>query len=278
MQGTGSVMLPSPHVVVSTAWETADTATLVVRPVGDSPPFPFAAGQVSMLYAFGVGEVPISISSHPASSSSHWYTIRQAGAVTAALTRLEPGDVLGVRGPFGQPWPLDATTAGDDILLVAGGIGLAPLRAAVVHVLAHRHRYRRAIVVYGARTPADLIFRDDLRTWAARSDLELAVTVDAGDDAWQGHVGLVTERLPTDLDARATNVMVCGPEMMMRATVAHLAERGLPRERIWLSLERNMLCGVGLCGHCQLGPYFVCVDGPVLRADHVAPYLEVAQL
>jgi NAD(P)H-flavin reductase len=268
-------MLPTPYVVVGSWAETELTSTLAVRPVeGDA--FPFGAGQVSMLYAFGVGEVPISMSSDPADRSCHWYTIRRAGKVTAALTRLRRGDMLGVRGPFGQPWPLDVA-AGGDVLIVAGGIGLAPLRAAVVDIIARRQIFGQVAVLYGARSPGEVVFESDLRVWATRPDLEVSVTVDEASAQWHGPVGLVTHLLPEDLDPSGT-ALLCGPERMMCATVTELVERGLPLGRIWLSLERNMLCGVGLCGHCQLGPLFVCLDGPVLRADRVAPLLEVAQL
>jgi NAD(P)H-flavin reductase len=269
-------MLPVPHVVVDSWAETALTATLAVRPV-EGDPFPFTPGQVSMLYAFGVGEVPISMSSAPDDHSCHWYTIRRAGRVTEALTALRRGDLLGVRGPFGQPWPLDAAVGGD-LLIVAGGIGLAPLRSAIVSVIAERDRFRRVRVVYGARSPEELVFSTDMHTWANRPDITVSVIVDAADAGWEGPVGRVTELLPHDIDASSTTALLCGPEVMMRETVARLAERGVPHTSVWLSLERNMLCGVGLCGHCQLGPFLICLDGPVLRADRVAQLLEVVEL
>jgi NAD(P)H-flavin reductase len=274
--GAVGSMVPVAHTVVDAWAETPTTVTLAVRPEAGEP-VPFAAGQVSMLYAFGVGEVPISISSDPGNPAVQWYTIRRAGAVTAALCDLRPGDVLGVRGPFGVPWPLRGA-AGGDALIMAGGIGLAPLRSAVVDVLARRRDFRRATVLYGAKSPSELVFGTDLRAWRDRLDLELAVTVDTPDSGWVGATGLVTDLIPADLDPRRTTALLCGPEAMMRATLDALATRGLPPTRIWVSMERNMLCGVGLCGHCQLGPFLVCVHGPVLRADRVAPYLEVAQL
>jgi NAD(P)H-flavin reductase len=274
--GAVGSMVPVAHTVVGAWAETPTTVTLAVRPVAGEP-VPFAAGQVSMLYAFGVGEVPISISSDPGNPAVQWYTIRRAGAVTAALCDLRPGDVLGVRGPFGVPWPLGAA-AGGDVLIMAGGIGLAPLRSAVVDLLSRRRDFRRAIVLYGAKSPSELVFGTDLRAWRDRLDLELALTVDTPGPGWVGATGLVTDLIPADLDPRRTTALLCGPEAMMRATLDALATRGLARTRIWVSMERNMLCGVGLCGHCQLGPFLVCVHGPVLRADRVAPYLEVAQL
>jgi NAD(P)H-flavin reductase len=269
-------MLPAPHVVVDSWAETALTATLAVRPI-DGDPFPFTAGQVSMLYAFGVGEVPISLSSDPADRSCHWYTIRRAGRVTEALTRLRRGDLLGVRGPFGQPWPLDGA-AGGDLIIVAGGIGLAPLRSAIVRVTAERDRFRRVRVLYGAKSPEELVFGTDMHAWTSGPDITVSVTFDTPDAGWEGQVGLVTDLLPDDIDTAGTTALLCGPEVMMRATITRLEERGLPRTSVWLSLERNMLCGVGLCGHCQLGPFFICIDGPVLRADRVAHLLEVAEL
>jgi NAD(P)H-flavin reductase len=269
-------LVPVPHRVVAAWPETPLTVTLAVRPVTGEP-FEFAAGQVAMLYAFGVGEVPISVSSDPGDRTAHWYTIRRAGAVTAALTALDAGDVLGVRGPYGVPWPLDAV-AGRDVLIVAGGIGLAPLRAALVELLAHRDSVGRIIVAYGARKPSELVFRGDLAAWGMRGDVELGVTVDAAADGWTGPTGLVTDLIPADLDRDRTTALLCGPEAMMRATTSALVARGVPQRHIWLSLERNMLCGVGLCGHCQLGRFLVCVHGPVLSADRVASHLEVAEL
>jgi NAD(P)H-flavin reductase len=263
--------------------QTADTVTLHVRTIGADWP-PFAPGQFDMLSAIGVGEVPISISSDPDDRVMRQYTIRTVGAVTRALTALRPGDALGVRGPFGHPWPVE-TAVDTDVLVIGGGLGLAPLRPAIHHLLAHRARYGRIAVLYGARSPADLLFVDELQRWRGRLDLDVEVTVDAPTapgasvPPWRGRVGVVTTLLPdVVVDPEAVTALVCGPEVMMRFIVHALVDRGVGADRIHVSLERSMACGVGLCGHCQLGPYFVCVDGPVLRHDRVGPWLAIREL
>ena len=261
-------MRPVPFRVRSCSRETHDTHTLVLEPPRGQP-LAFAPGQFNMLYAFGVGEVPISISGDPARPEALVHTIRAVGTVTRGLQKLGRGDVVGVRGPFGTPWPVEAAK-GRDLVLVAGGIGLAPLRPALHHVLLHRSLYGRVALLYGARTPRDLLFARELREWRGRFDLEVEVTVDRADLAWQGAVGVVTkliERCPFD-PANAT-AFVCGPEVMIRFTAMALEQRGLPDDSIFVSVERNMKCGVGLCGHCQFGPFFVCRDGPVLPYDAV---------
>jgi NAD(P)H-flavin reductase len=239
--------------------------------------FAFEPGQFNMLYAFGVGEVPISISGDPARPALV-HTVRAVGAVTRALTRLGPGDELGVRGPYGTAWPV-AAAEGGDLLVVAGGIGLAPLRPAVYRALARRAHFRRLWVVYGARTPSDLLYRDELAVWSARDDMECDVIVDRGDSDWNGHTGVVTklvDELP--LDPERTLAMLCGPEIMLRFAARSLLGRGVPASGIYLSAERNMKCGVGLCGHCQLGPLLLCKDGPVLSYARLAPWMSVREL
>lgn len=263
--------------------ETADTVTLHVRALDAEWP-PFAPGQFDMLTAFGTGEVPISVSGDPNDRVMRQYTIRAVGAVTRALTALGPGAHLGVRGPYGTPWPVDVAV-NTDVLVVAGGLGLAPLRPAIQHLLTYRDRYRRVTILYGARTPADMLFVDEVQRWRGRFDVDVAVTVDAPSPPptatapWRGRVGLVTTLIaPAVADPDRTTALVCGPEVMMRFTVRALADHGIASDRIHVSLERSMDCGVGLCGHCQLGPFFVCVDGPVMSQRRVGPWLVVREL
>ena len=222
-----------------------------------------------MLYAFGVGEVALSMSGDPANSDVIVHTVRAVGAVTEALCSLKRGGFLGMRGPFGTPWPMDVAE-GSDLLLVAGGLGLAPLRPAVYHALARRSDYRRVFLLVGARTPSDLLFRPELERWQKANDIPVLVTVDHASMDWKGRVGVVPALLAdVDVTADSTVALVCGPEVMMRFTVRELRRRGLADEQIHLSMERNMKCAVGLCGHCQYRESFICKDGPVLRYDRI---------
>jgi NAD(P)H-flavin reductase len=270
-------MLPRPFRVERRRRDTRDTVTLVLEPL-DGEPLRFDAGQFTMLDAFGTGEVPISISGDPTRAGPLEHTVRDVGAVTHALVRSDPGTVLGVRGPYGTGWgALDG--AGGDLLVVAGGIGLAPLRPALLDALARREAFGRLVILYGARTPHDVLFADDLRSWRDRHGVEVEVTVDYGTPEWTGRVGLVTSLIPrAGFDPRNTLALVCGPEVMMRYVATALLDRGVPADRVRLSMERNMRCGVGLCGHCQLRELFLCVDGPVLPYDRLAPLMAVAEL
>jgi NAD(P)H-flavin reductase len=266
-----------PHTVTGVERETADTVTLELVPVGSGRPA-FAAGQFNMLYAFGVGEAAISISGDPTRAGPLVHTVRAVGSVSSALCSLRRGDVVGVRGPFGTPWPVEEA-AGCDVVLVAGGIGLAPLRPTLYELLARRSRFGRVSVLYGTRTPADLLYRGELRQWRGRFDLDVEVTVDHAAAEHFDNVGVVTRLIPrAAFDPDETVAMVCGPEVMMRFSVRELLVCGVPAERIFVSLERSMRCGVGLCGHCQLGPRFVCKDGPVFRWSEIAPLLEIREL
>jgi anaerobic sulfite reductase subunit B len=264
-------MQPIPARVVARRRETADAVTLVLEP--DVPIATIGPGQFCMLWVPGVGEVAISISGgdHREHSGGLVHTVKRVGAVTTALCAAEVGDVIGVRGPFGRGWDLSATH-GDDLVLVAGGIGLAPVRSALLAALDRRADFGQVVLVVGARSPDDLVFADELDQWSHRHDLDVLVTVDRADSSWRGSVGVVTrllDRLPVRPD---TSAIVCGPEVMMRFAARSLVERGVAPERVQVSLERNMRCGVGLCGHCQLGPLFLCRQGPV------KPWPEAAQL
>jgi NAD(P)H-flavin reductase len=270
-------MLPSLFEVARVRPETYDTVTLELAPV-DRRPVPFQPGQFNMLYLFGTGEVAISISGDPAKPAPLVHTLRSVGTVTRGLCALEPGDSVGVRGPFGTGWPL-AEAVGSDVVIVAGGIGLAPLRPAIYHLLAERRRYGRIVILCGARSPQDLLFRRELEKWRSRFDLEVTATVDYAAGDWSGHVGVVTPLIQrAGFDPLHTVAMTCGPEVMMRFAVRELEKRGVAPDHIWLSMERNMKCAVGFCGHCQYGPSFVCKDGPVFRASDLAPWLELREV
>jgi NAD(P)H-flavin reductase len=263
-------MVPQPYRINRVRHETADTYTLEIEPLDGSRCPRFIPGQFNMLYVFGVGEMAISISGDPAWRSTTTHTIRAVGNATRALTALRAGDTVGVRGPFGTGWPI-AEMAGKDVVVVTGGIGLAPLRPAIYSLLANRKVYGNVSLLYGARTPIDLLYTDELEQWRGRPDMYVGVTVDSAGDNWGGNVGVVTTLVPkARFDANNAIVVVCGPEIMMRFTVMALQERGVPLESIYMSMERNMKCGIGLCGHCQHGPDFVCKDGPVFRFDQIA--------
>ncbi len=265
-------MVPRPFRVVRTRRDTRDTFTLELEPV-DGVPLAFAAGQFTMLAAFGVGEVPISISGDPTEPTLLEHTIRNVGGVTSALVAAEPGTVLGVRGPYGTGWGI-ADGMGGDVVVVAGGIGLAPLRPALLELVTRRDHYHRVALLYGARTPDDILFGNELRRWASLNGIDVQVTVDNAPHDYRGRVGLVTQLVSrTGFDPQRTLALVCGPEVMMRAAASALRDRGVVANRLRMSMERNMKCGVGLCGHCQLRDLFICVDGPVLDYERLAPYL-----
>ena len=275
--GLADPMLPRRFRIGRVRRDTRDTFTLMLDPV-EGPPMAYAAGQFTMLDAFGVGEVPISISGDPAGHGSLEHTIRDVGVVTHALITAPTGTVLGVRGPYGTSWDVSGG-AGGDVVFVAGGIGLAPLRPALLELIAQRDRYNRVVLLYGVRTPEDILFEDEMRTWARDHGIVVEVTVDNAQHAWRGKVGLVTQLLPrAGFDPRNTTALVCGPEVMMRYAADALVARGVPDDRIRMSMERSMKCGVGLCGHCQLREIFVCVDGPVLTYDRLAPLMSCREL
>jgi len=271
-------MRPVPWTVRRVLRETADTFTLALAPAEADTRLAFAAGQFNMLYAFGLGEVPISASGDPARSDELLHTIRAVGAVTRGLRRARPGDRIGVRGPFGTAWPVEEAR-GHDVVIVAGGIGLAPLRPAIHHLLAHRGQYGRVSLLYGARSAGDILYRRELSRWRGRFDLSVEVTVDRAGSEWQGRVGLVTRLVDRAvLEPASTVALLCGPEVMMRCAAQALEERGVPQASVYVSLERNMKCAVGLCGHCQLGPALVCRDGPVFRYDRLRRVLAVREV
>jgi anaerobic sulfite reductase subunit B len=266
-------MAPRPFRVTRRRRETSDTWTLELEPLAGEPLRP-APGQFTMLYAFGIGEVPISISGDVEGPLVH--TVRAVGAVTEAVCASKKGAVLGVRGPFGNAWPVEAA-AGGDAIVVAGGIGLAPLRPVLYELVRRRSDYREAALLYGTRTPPDLLYPRELERW--RSKLQVDVTVDTAEGDWNGKVGFVAKLVgAARFDPGSATAFICGPEIMMHTTVRALLERGLAPERIFLSMERNMQCGLGYCGHCQLGSTLICRDGPVYRYDRLEPLLAVREL
>jgi NAD(P)H-flavin reductase len=268
-------MAPAPFRVVRRRRETGDTWTLELEPMA-GPPLVSGPGQFTMLYAFGIGEVPISISGDGGGPLIH--TVRAVGAVTQAICGSKPGSVLGVRGPYGNSWPVEAAR-GADVVIVAGGIGLAPLRGALYHVLKHRNDYGEAALLYGGRTPGDLLYRKELERMRGRFDIEVDVTVDAAQGGWRGNVGVVPKLVGgARFDPSSTVAMVCGPEVMMHFTARALLERGVPADRIHLSMERDMRCGLGHCGHCQLGSTLICRDGPIYRYDELEQLMAVREL
>ncbi|MDN3027832.1 FAD/NAD(P)-binding protein [Streptomyces sp. S.PB5] len=265
--------VPVPHRVVARRTETADTVTLRLEPVGAALP-DFAPGQFAMVHCFGRGEIPVSVSSVQTTGGLA-HTIRSVGAVSDGLCASRVGDVVGLRGPYGNTWELQRAR-GSDVLIVAGGIGLAPLRPLVLSALAEPEAYRRINVLVGARTPGDLMARAEVESWATAFT---GVTVDQPGPGWRGDVGVVTQLLGRALfEPDDTWAFVCGPEPMIRATARELADRGVPRERIRVSLERNMRCATGHCGHCQLGPLLLCRTGPVVTWAQAEPLLSVREL
>ncbi|MCS7110112.1 MAG: FAD/NAD(P)-binding protein [Candidatus Caldarchaeum sp.] len=263
--------------VVSKTKENPDTYTIGVRPRNNNM-FSFIPGQFVMLYIYGVGEAPISISGKTPDDNTVFFTVRAVGPVTKAIVRKNIHDTIGVRGPFGVGWPLEEAV-GHDVIVVAGGIGLAPLRQAIRHVIENREKYGQFFILYGARSPAELLYKTELKRWRSRLDTQLLVTVDRGDEKWRGHIGVVTTLFRNiRLDPKKTYALVCGPEIMMKYTVLELKNQGVPDHRIFLSMERNMKCGVGLCGHCQFGPHFVCKDGAVFRFSEISRFFDRREL
>lgn len=266
---------PRPFRVTGRARETRDTWTLRLEPV-EGVPLTIRPGQFAMLYAFGVGEVPISVSGDTTGPLVH--TVRAVGAVSRAICGSAEGSTLGVRGPFGNTWPLDAAVDGD-VLAIAGGIGLAPLRPVLHELRRRRNAWGEVALLYGCRTPSDRLYVDELERWDDGADLQVEVTVDAAVATWRGRVGVASTLIAdAHFEPSRTTAFVCGPEIMMRFTANELVSRGISADRIYLSMERQMQCGVGHCGHCQLGPTLICRDGPVYRYDELEPLLAVREL
>jgi NAD(P)H-flavin reductase len=267
-----------PRVVRKRTRDLPGTVTLALEPTDGAPLPRYRPGQFTMLYVFGVGEIPVSISGDAADETQLVQTIRSVGAVSEAVTQLKPGDLLGLRGPFGTAWPTEELD-GQDVVVVAGGLGLAPLRPSIYHLMNNRDRFGRVNVLYGTRSPEELLYRRELLSWRGRLDMHLGVTVDHAGRDWRGHVGVVTRLIPRlAIDVAHTTALVCGPEVMMRFAAAGLHDIGVPESSIWVSIERNMKCAVGLCGHCQFAGMFACKDGAVVRYDRVRRLLGLKEI
>ncbi|MBI3309438.1 MAG: FAD/NAD(P)-binding protein [Candidatus Melainabacteria bacterium] len=259
-------MLPKTFQVHKVTKETYDTYTVELLNKDSKTNFIFKPGQFNMIYVFGVGEVPISISSSPKEVSYITHTTRSVGVVTNAINALHAGDIVGIRGPFGSNWPLEKAI-GKDVIVVAGGIGLAPLRPVIYHLLSNRDKYKKVTILYGTRTPLDILYKNELEKWKS---MDIYITVDRTDDKWNGNIGVVTTLIPqVAFDPKNTVAMLCGPEIMMRFTIQALQSKGISDKDIYISMERNMKCAIGFCGHCQFGPAFICKDGPVFCFEQV---------
>ena len=267
-------MLTVPSRVRKNRKETDDTRTLeLVFDNARSAPA-WRPGQFMMLYVFGAGEIPISISGDPARRDAIFHTVRAVGDLSRAICEAKPGSAIGVRGPFGSTWPTDRCEE-RDIVLVAGGIGLAPLRPVLYTIMANRGRYARVSLLVGARLPDILLYRGEMDEWR-KHDIDVRLTVDAATAGWQGSVGPVTTLIPRiELDVAHAAAFIVGPEIMMRFVVQALLQRGVSLDRLFVSLERNMKCAVGFCGHCQLGPAFICKDGPIFAYPQLEPWLAI---
>lgn len=277
----GDAMRPRFLATLARVQETESVVTLdlALEPQAPDPGAPaFEPGQFNMLYAFGVGEVAISISGDATLRDRVVHTIRAVGPVSKALAGLQVGQQVGVRGPFGTNWPV-REAAGSDVLVIAGGIGMAPLRPALYHLLRNRRDYGRVALLYGARNPEELLFREELQAWRQTPDLQVRVTVDRAGPDWLGDVGVVTKLLPKlNYDPPDTVALICGPEPMIRFTAIALEESGVDPNSIYVSMERNMKCAVAQCGHCQFGPHFVCKDGPIFPLTVVRDLMNVREI
>ena len=267
-------MVPRPATIKRRRTETGDTFTIELEEASGSSSPTYLPGQFNMIYLFGAGDVPISIAG---AHNRLAHTIRSVGMVTRGLSRLRRGDQVGIRGPFGSSWPLEEAV-GKDVIIVAGGFGIAAVYSAIWSILSRRKQYNTVALLYGSRTPKDILYRHEFDRWSKRG-LELLVTVDRGTSAWSGNVGLVTTLIPRiAFDPRHCLAMICGPEIMMRFTALELRKHGVPDARLFLSMERNMKCATGFCGHCQFGPEFICKDGPIFRYDRVRDWLNIREL
>ncbi len=264
-------MLPHPAIVSAVRPEAYGISTFSLEYADPTLATGFSPGQFNMIHLPGFGEVAISICSDPRTPAVMEHTVRYAGSVTRAIGRLKPGDTVGLRGPYGNPWPMDLVE-GRDLMIASGGIGLAPLRPVILEALHRRNSFGRILLLYGGRTPQDLLYTDEYERWL-NGGIEMYVSVDRADETWKGQVGVIPMAFyRTRLDHRRTLVFTCGPEIMMRFVIYEAMARRIPKEAIYVSMERNMKCAIGFCGHCQLGPVFICKQGPVFRFSAIEPF------
>lgn len=270
-------MIPKIYQVKAIEHETHDVFTLTLfRQEEREAPHSFLPGQFNMLYPFGFGEAAISISGDPTNEIDLVHTIRAVGSVTKKLQRINIGDQIGVRGPYGQPWPLSRKKC--DVLIVAGGVGLAPLRSALYQLIANRSDYQKISLLYGARTPAEIVYSKELRQWEDQN-IDVKITVDHADAQWTGRIGVVTSLIKNQIgDPNNTLVLVCGPEIMLKIAVVKLMRAQVREDHIFLALERNMQCAEGFCGHCQYGPYFLCKEGPIFSYSKLKYWFNIKEL
>ena len=272
-------MVPVLMKIKKLSWETEDVFTILLEHEDEEEKnFSFKPGQFNMLYAFSKGEAAFSISSDSAKDMSIAHTIHKVGYVTSALSCLNKGDVIGVRGPFGSSWPLEEAK-GKDVIIVTGGIGLAHLKPALYHIFKYRKNYGKITLLYGARTPPDILYRVEMEEWGKKYKIDILTVVDRSDSFWKGNVGVVTGLFPfVTLDPASTIALVCGPEIMMKYSIDELITLGIPKHNIYLSMERNMKCAEGFCGHCQFGHNFICKDGPVFNYSHVKRIFDIHEI
>ncbi|MDH3710425.1 MAG: FAD/NAD(P)-binding protein [Cyclobacteriaceae bacterium] len=272
------IWLPLLYTVKEKKTENRGIVTLTLAPSAEEAIEPMEPGQFNMLYAFGIGEIPISISSLWNLQSTLVHTIQDVGAVSKAFCDLSTGDQVGVRGPYGTRWPLNKAK-NKDVIILAGGVGMVPLRPLIERILNDRSRYGKLNVLFGARSPENIIFHQDIISWQADPTLNFQITVDHAYSNWRGHVGVVTYLIEeANFDPENTIAFICGPEIMMRYAVHACLDANVPTDHIFLSIERNMKCATGFCGHCQYGPFFVCKDGAVFSYPQVKIYLNIAEL
>lgn len=269
---------PVSYKVVERKEENLDTISFLMKPNGKRTVEDIQPGQFNMLYAFGKGEVPISVSSLRGGPGNLVHTIQDVGKISGTLCNLQPGDTLGVRGPFGSVWPIEKAK-GKDVIIMAGGLGIAPLRPVIEYIAMNREDFGDVNVLYGTRSPETMAFHRDIISWQADPTITFLITVHSAMSKWGGRVGLVTDLVrKATFDPENTLAMVCGPEIMMRFSVIRLEDAGMSQENIYVSMERNMKCGVGHCGHCQYGPEFICKDGPVFPANQVMRLMNINEL
>lgn len=275
---TAVPMLPRPFRVIDTREEIPGCVTMRVEPSAGAGECAFAPGQFYMIYVFGHGEVPISVSGDPAKAGELSFTVMAVGSVTRALCAVKPGDTIGLRGPFGSAWPVEQIV-GNDVIVMAGGLGLAPLRPAIYHMLHNSSSYGELVVLYGTRQPQSILFPQQLADWREGGAVEIDVTVDIAGREWLGKIGVVTELLQgRNINLANTRVLICGPQVMMRFSADALLDLGIAAKNIYVSLERNMKCAVKMCGRCQYGPFFICADGPVFSFDRVERLFKIREV
>ncbi len=271
-------LLPKPYHIDRVKRETEDIFTLNLSPIDDITDISFEPGQFNMLYVYGVGEIPVSVSGNPTELNTLSHTIRSVGTVTKALSKLKRGNTIGIRGPFGSEWPFERAR-GCDVVMVAGGIGLAPLKPMMHKLFSERKNYGNIVLLYGTRSPEDIIYRQELEKWHDRFGIEVDVTVDMSNKDWHGNVGSVTTLIKKAVfNPLNTLVFICGPEVMMRYTFSELQKLGVEENNVFISMERNMKCAVGFCGRCQYGPTFICKDGPVFCYSMISELLKIREL